>query len=169
MHKSNAQLKFERDEELRVATLQLELNDVKINGTIHEADNKSYGQETRERNERHRKWKERGVEPPLTREEIRRQAAEAREMNPPPRPVYRSKQFDLRPYLMVMGAILAVMVLAASCKPNARQQYLNAHPECRLIATEELPEERVYCGKACTRAAVLETYQCGSKTKKLLN
>lgn len=142
---------------------------VEINGTIHEADNKSYGQETRERNERQRKWKERGVEPPLTREEVRRQAVEAELENRYRHPSRNTMQINPATPVIAGFAVLFIAIAFASCSPSERQKYLNAHPECRLIATEELPEERVYCGKACTRAAVLETYQCGSKTKKLLN
>lgn len=143
----------------------VDVKDIELTHNVYDTEGKSYGQETRERNERQRKWKARGVEPPPTREEIRRQANEAEEQ--------RRYQYtpDINPATPILAgfAVMMICVMFASCSPSERTKYLNNHPDCKLISEEEMPEERVYCGKACTRPAVLETYQCGTRIKRLLN
>lgn len=145
------------------------VKDVELTHNVYEAEGKSYGQETRERNESQRVWKKRGVEPPPTREEIRRQANEAEAQR-----VYNSEPEISGDALLTIALIIVIVVLGFGVflgitTPSERQKFLNAHPECKLISEEEMPEERVYCGKACTRPAVLETYQCGTRIKRLLN
>lgn len=85
------------------STNLVSVKDVELTHNVYEAEGKSYGHETRERNERQRKWKARGVEPPLTREEIRRQENE----------IYAAPaDFKPNPFVLALGIFLLGVLFA---------------------------------------------------------